>query len=35
MFRLAHFGVVADVREALPELTNALRRMRGSGTPSG
>jgi electron transfer flavoprotein alpha subunit len=34
IFRLAHFGVVADVGEALPELTKALRRVRGIGTPS-
>jgi electron transfer flavoprotein alpha subunit len=26
IFRLAHFGIVADVREALPLLTDALRR---------
>jgi electron transfer flavoprotein alpha subunit len=26
IFRLAHFGIVADVRDALPLLTAALRR---------
>jgi electron transfer flavoprotein alpha subunit len=26
IFRLAHFGIVADVRDALPQLTAALRR---------
>ena len=28
IFRLAHFGIVADVRDALPELTTALRNSR-------
>jgi electron transfer flavoprotein alpha subunit len=28
IFRLAHFGIVADVRDALPLLTAALRRSR-------
>jgi electron transfer flavoprotein alpha subunit len=28
IFRLAHFGIVADVRDALPELTAALRNSR-------
>jgi electron transfer flavoprotein alpha subunit len=26
IFRLAHFGIVADVRDALPELSAAVRR---------
>ena len=30
IFRLAHFGIVADVRDALPQLTAALRRAQGS-----
>jgi electron transfer flavoprotein alpha subunit len=30
IFRLAHFGIVADVQEALPPLAAALRR-RGAG----
>jgi electron transfer flavoprotein alpha subunit len=34
IFRLAHFGVVADVGEALPELTHALRRARGTDAAS-
>jgi len=29
IFRLAHFGIVADVRDALPQLTAALRRAQG------
>lgn len=28
IFRLAHFGIVADVRDALPLVTTALRRLR-------
>jgi electron transfer flavoprotein alpha subunit len=30
IFRLAHFGIVADVRDALPQLTAALRRSSSS-----
>jgi electron transfer flavoprotein alpha subunit len=33
VFRLAHFGVVADVRDAIPELVAALGRSR-PGQPS-
>jgi electron transfer flavoprotein alpha subunit len=28
IFHLAHFGIIADVRDALPQLTAALRRVR-------
>jgi electron transfer flavoprotein alpha subunit len=34
IFRLAHYGDVADVGEALPELTHALRRARGTDAAS-
>jgi electron transfer flavoprotein alpha subunit len=33
IFRLAHFGVVADVHQALPQLIDALRR--AGAAPAG